>query len=232
MAIAIDVSQGITFANVVSSVTQSLTCGSGSDRLIRIAPTWQTSVTRTISSITYAGLACTIMGTSVVINDGSYDYACANYRRVAPSTGANNMVITMSGDCEVLGGGGDTWTGVDQTTPNPGNAGNSGTTGAASVTISSSAGEYVLGVYCGYQTQTPTGAGHTQSWDQHDAGTGTHGNGSYKAHTVTSMAWTPDQGYYWAAHAARIAASAGATILLDHSLPHMVTHDLIEAVAY
>lgn len=108
MAIAYDTS---TQANTgaASSLTFSHTC-TGSDRVLVLDVYWSSS--RTVSSIQYAGVAMTAAVTQLDTGGGERH---GMYYLIAPATGANNVVITLSGSASIVGIA-SSYTGADQTT--------------------------------------------------------------------------------------------------------------------
>jgi hypothetical protein len=122
MAIAVDTT-GQGYANA-TSLTYSHTC-SGSSRYL-IVGWYEFTNSRTVSSVKYAGADMTLIGEQTADGSGGYvrQYGLAN-----PASGANNIVITLSGTNQIFATSAS-YTGVDQTTPNP----NSSTTGSVTGT--------------------------------------------------------------------------------------------------
>jgi len=94
---------------VASSLTYSHTC-TGSDRIL-LVNMW-CGASRTISSITYNGVTMTELA-NLALGGGERN---AVYYLVAPATGANNVVITLSGSATIVGLS-NSYTGVLQATP-------------------------------------------------------------------------------------------------------------------
>lgn len=86
-----------------STLTVSYTSGSGADRLLLVA----TRGTSSASAVSYAGAAMTF-----VADNGSIRL----WRKTAPASGANNLVITVGSYNSSMWSAND-WTGVDQTSP-------------------------------------------------------------------------------------------------------------------
>lgn len=108
MAIAYDNStQG---NSSTSSLTFSHTC-SGSDRVLILDIYW--GAARTVSGVTYAGVAMTEV---VAPLDTGGNERHGMYYLIAPATGANNVVITLSGTTGIVGIA-SSYTGADQTAP-------------------------------------------------------------------------------------------------------------------
>lgn len=109
MAIAYDNSTYFA-GSAVSSVTESHTVA-GTDRILFVYFYWDTS--RTVSSVTYGGVAMTAVGTQNDNNGGEFSNT---YYLVAPATGANDVVVTMSGTCGIEGVA-SSYTGALQVSP-------------------------------------------------------------------------------------------------------------------
>lgn len=94
MAIAIDAtSQSGAWNNAESSVTWSHTC-SGSDRTLVVhVNNFESAVT--VSGVTYNGVALTQIGSR--ISSDSTSRWVTSWRLIAPASGANNVVVTLSG---------------------------------------------------------------------------------------------------------------------------------------
>ena len=92
-----------------------------------------------VSSVTYAGAALTFVN-GVTENGVSRGEI---WRRVAPATGANNVVVTFD-VTTVLGSAQQGFKGVDQATPVSNSAINSGTSGTPTVTVTSAVGEWTM----------------------------------------------------------------------------------------
>jgi hypothetical protein len=107
---------------------------SGADRLLLVGVT---CVNATISSVTYNGV-----GMTAVESGGA---SIRLYALVAPATGANNVVVTLSTDeavCAVAA----SYTGVDQTTGYNGVQSSATGDGSPSLTVTSAAGNLVVGM--------------------------------------------------------------------------------------
>lgn len=106
-AIAFDASEQAGSAGAASSLTYAHTV-SGSSRLLVACAYWGSS--RSLTSITYNGVATSQAVTP--IDNGGGEFYAMNYL-VAPATGTNNIVITLSGSAGIEGASGS-YTGVDQ----------------------------------------------------------------------------------------------------------------------
>ena len=89
MAIARDTSTAAWASS--DSVTYSHTC-TGSDLILIVG--WSVDNSRTFSSCTYNGVSMTQIGTDVSAGD---DHRVGLAYLVAPATGANNIILTLSG---------------------------------------------------------------------------------------------------------------------------------------
>lgn len=111
MALAYD-SSATSNTGSASSLTYSHTC-SGVDRIL-LVQVWCGS-NRTISSITYNGVSMTELSTLTGGSIGAGERT-AVYYLIAPATGANNVVVTLSGATSIASNSAS-YTGVDQTNP-------------------------------------------------------------------------------------------------------------------
>jgi len=113
-AIALD-----AFVDVTTTTGTSLTYShttSGSDRVIVVLPIVAGAST---SSVTYNADSATHIDSLVMTDESSRQYSL--WRRVAPATGANNVVINVSSSVFIRGTSAS-YTGVDQTNPTNGTA--------------------------------------------------------------------------------------------------------------
>lgn len=94
-----------------SSFTWSHTT-SGSNRILIVGVALRNNLSQTVSSVAYAGTSLTLIG---VQNQGTIDRV-ELWRLVAPATGANNVVVTLSASAKTACGA-VSLTGVDQTSP-------------------------------------------------------------------------------------------------------------------
>jgi hypothetical protein len=194
MALAVDaVSSGTrAFAANATTLTFAHTV-SGSDRVLLVAVQWySTQAVRSVSSVTYNGTAMTLVSSSQI--DNGANRFLALYYLIAPSTGTNNVVITLSGTDDLFFGGSVSFTGADQTSPLGTAVTNSGSSTTPSVTLSSAAGEIALGA-CQFECHSGAGAfstGDTEAWEILD-GTSNGSAGAYQngAASVT-VDWSGD----------------------------------------
>lgn len=111
MAIAFDAATGPNYSASGTTNTFAHTC-TGSDRILFVVAAHHNTVpASSVTGITYAGVAMTLLRTYQSSN-AKFDL----YYLVAPATGSNNVVITMDiSDASI--GIAASYTGVDQTSP-------------------------------------------------------------------------------------------------------------------
>jgi len=134
MAIAFDASSEGS-GDAVSSITISHTTSSGSNRIMWVG-VWDQN-NDTVTGVTYNGVSMTQANKIRVGTGGGAEYVYLYYL-VAPSTGANNVVISRSVSTNSLHGRVITFTGASQTgIPDASNTGqsNSASSLAVSVTV-------------------------------------------------------------------------------------------------
>lgn len=212
MAIAFDAGNTGLISGA-SSLTISLTVGSGSDRALVVSASCLNSTNFLASAtVTWDG---TSMGSPVVTpaagagNNYVYTWVLAN-----PASGTHNVVITPSGSAYVKAAV-SSWTGVDQTTPVSASAKSVSSYGASPFTLSIAASSGVAVDFLCDRAASKSiapGAGQTQI-GSNIAGTLSTSGASYKA-GATSVQWThPDSGTANLGYAviALAAASAGDT---------------------
>src|SRR5664279_1828830 len=114
MAVVLDSVSTAPLTNTVSSKTWAHTV-SGANRLLLVWVMWnQPSNSETISSVTYNGVGLTQVGSNVVAGGSGLDRCVALYRLYAPSTGTNNIIVTMSAALSFFAAG-ESYTGAHQT---------------------------------------------------------------------------------------------------------------------
>jgi hypothetical protein len=163
---------------------------SGSDRVLMVGVSMSNPGARTVSSITYDGQALSFVGSENNSNDKS---RIEIWSLVAPNTGTNNLVVTLSGangDGFVVGA--MTFTGVDQDTPLGTFSSASGHSAGGSTVVSSAAGELVfstLNIQTTANDDLIPGAGQTEHWDLHQNRADGGGSTAPGAASVT-MSWS------------------------------------------
>lgn len=125
MAIALDAVSALNNTNWTagSSHTWSHTCA-GSDRYL-VVGFFTYGAGDTVTGVTYNGVSMT----RIQLMFGNPSMVCL-YGLIAPSTGANNIVVSLSGSNNYCAGGGVSYTGCNQTSQ-PNASGTNNPTGTA-----------------------------------------------------------------------------------------------------
>lgn len=110
--VAFDAATSGTKTGTASSLTFAHTC-TGSDRGLFVGVGAEQGGGITVTSVTYAAVGMTEKWNAIF----SVFFTHGGFTLVAPSTGANNVVITMSGTCDTIMGGAISATNVHQTVP-------------------------------------------------------------------------------------------------------------------
>lgn len=217
MAIAIDAttSHVVTDGGLDNPVTVSHTCA-GSDRYMLVGVgIGSGDVALTFSS----GPTYNSVSMSQIANAGpgpSSQSRMFVFELVAPATGANNLVFTMSG-----GGNGRSgviirsYTGVNQSTPTGTVVTNTGDTGTPTVTVSSATDELVTDLMAIWSNTTMTvGADQTQRVNgTYEDSTGRFCSSDQAGAGSVVMDWTGGNGFDWATVGVPLKpASASATL--------------------
>lgn len=175
-------------ANSVATQTWSHTVPSGNNRLLVVGLTLRDR-TRTVTSLTYGGVALTKIGSSNV------RYGVELWRLVGPTVGTANLVANWSGSSDMVGWSGS-FTNVNQTTPHGAIAvANNTSSFAPSVTIGSAPGELVIDTLAtrGSANSTTAGAGQTLICSGALGNGGTDGRGASSSEAgaaSVTMSWT------------------------------------------
>lgn len=161
----------------------------GGNRLLRVSVSFVQDASQTVASVTYAGQSMIKKGDATNAGQARAEL----WYLINPSTGLNNIVVTMSAAAEVIVGA-DSYYEVNQVTPFGTIVTATGTTLAATVDVSSATDELVIDVYAKKNTTeaVSVGAGQTSRWNTSNVGTnGGYGGGSSEpgAASVT-MSWT------------------------------------------
>ncbi len=180
----------------VSSSTHSHTC-TGSDLvlLIAISARDSSSADRTVNSVTYNSVACT----RIQVNDNSDVRRTEIWALSNPSTGANNVVVTMGGTCSTLTVCAVSLTGAG-TIITSGGVSQGGSTTSASTTLTSLVdNSWLFGVLhtSNGGSSYVEGSGQTNRFSQ--AGTASDVQVSTKPITTagsSSMSWTWTSGAF------------------------------------
>ena len=118
MAIAFDANSRGNNNAFHTSLTWSHTC-TGSNLVLIVGTSVESdsapNTAQTVSGITYNGVALTKIISKYIT--GNTDNGCELWYLIAPSTGANNVVVTYTGQVDGSFGGALSFTGVDQSNP-------------------------------------------------------------------------------------------------------------------
>lgn len=234
--------QGIAIDNTSSANSGTVTAGSltwshtvgaaGTNRILIVGVSIRNSSSQTVSSVTYAGTGLARVGQTTNSTNARVEI----WRLIAPATGANNVVVTLSAAARFVGGAAS-FTGVSQT---PSLAlgtyfSATGNTTTPTVNVTSVAqGQVVIDTIANSTLATGSslpcaGAGQTQRWSNRTsngtAGNNTPGAGSTEpgpsgGGTVT-MSWRLEgcsgaTNRQWAIGA--VALKQGAVITLTKSV--------------
>lgn len=195
-------SSASTGTGTASTLTWSHTVGAtGTNRILIVGVSIRNSSSQTVSGITYAGSGLTLVGQTTNSNNARVEI----WRLIAPATGANNVVVTLSAAARFVGGA-SSFTGVSQT---PALAlgtyfSNIGNTFTPTVNVTGVApGQLVIDTIANNTLATTTalpcvGAGQTQRWNNRTSNStssnNTPGAGSTEpgpaTHGTVTMSWT------------------------------------------
>ena len=181
-----------------SSLTFSHTT-SGSERFLLVCVShWNSATVRQVSGITYGGQAMTLGRREK--NSGGNDTAELWYLNNPPS-GANDVVVTMSGTTSGWKAGAMSFTGVNQTTPRGAFTGANGTATPATVDVASASGDVCVDCleYFADAAATPSlGANQTENYSD-EATQDVWGASSRETATgaTTTMSWTLSANHEW-----------------------------------
>lgn len=189
--------------NATRTLTWSHTVGAGPDRVLVVGVSNHANTP--VRGVTYGGAP---LAPIVSRAGGGNNTRVSLFILVAPATGTADVVVTLSGTEDVVGGA-VSFTGVEQGTP-VGDSGTARGTGTlASVTIASAPGEVVVDAVAarGNGMLITVGGGQAQLWNRATGTWGTDiiGGGSTEpgAASVT-MSWTLSVSRSWAIGAASL----------------------------
>lgn len=189
-AVAFDAAGSAATSSTASSLTYSFTAGGSADG-IAVGATWTSSGTlATLTSITYGGQTLTSQGGTTQAGV----LACNISGKATPLTGANNVVVTMSGNTTRIVSGAISVTGASASVPF-----GTAVTNAASSTGSIVNTDAVTNDLSMDQYSTTAGAILTIGADQTERwsinATGLRGRGSTQpGSSGTAMSWTQTSG--------------------------------------
>lgn len=187
---------------------------SGVNRILIVGVSIRNSVNQTVTGVTYNGTPLIFIGAQ---NNGT-NVRVELWQLVAPATGNNDIVVTLSASANVVGGA-VSLTEVDQTNPidaatfaPPGNS-NAPSVIVTTVTDNS----WVIDTMASPDETTTVGAGQTEQWNNKVAGD-VRGAGSTEGPKTpvgaVTMSWTLSAAQQWAIGAVALKpASAGVTFL-------------------
>lgn len=197
-----------------SSITTSFTVGAGANFIMgQVA--WAGPSGRTVSGITYAGAALTqVTSAALIVSASLGEQGIDQWYRVSPSTGANNMVSTLTSTTYNLIHGFESASGVDTSTPlGTASTGTGTSTSASTGNLSGTADDLFMGLVCVDRTSVASdpASDNTQAWEALDAfGIDIAGNGSYRAGTGSAaLTWTLSLSALWNASGVPVKASGG-----------------------
>lgn len=195
MAIAFDaVSTGMN-ATDPTSLTWSHTC-TGSNLVLIVGTSTESDTgghtAQTVSGITYNGVALTKIRSDYITDNGT-----ELWYLVAPATGANNIVVTMTAVVDGLFGAGLSFTGVDQSNPIDNHAGTTTTGTSISQALTTNVADaMIVNIMQHYNSSvvlTPD-ADQTQRFNTPTTGDNDQAGGTRLVTTATSYttSWTAD----------------------------------------
>lgn len=208
MAVAIGTDTDATLNSAATSTTVSHTVAAGTDCLVVRVGFWN-NFGVTISSVTYGGVALTLVGANTV--SGASD-AGGTYRLLSPTVGTANVVVTFSGTGAPGGVNAANLSGVNTTTPTGTFATATGTSNTPSVAVSGATDDLVLDVMATDLGSAPgVGAGQTAQYAVSSGGEGVGISSEPGAASVT-MSWSRTGSADWSIGGVAFkAAGAGPT---------------------
>lgn len=179
-----------------TTLTWSHTTTTESNRLLVVGVSAESDTgghtAQTVSGITYNGVALTKIRSDYVTDNGT-----ELWYLVAPATGANNVVITMTAVVDGLYGAAMTFSGVDQSSPIDNNAGTTATNTVISQSLTTVAADAMIVNIMQHQNSasvhTPD-TNQTQRFNAATTGDFSSAGGTRLVTTATSYttSWTTD----------------------------------------
>jgi hypothetical protein len=212
-------------ATAPTSVTWAHTCSGVQRVLIVFVAVGQGSgsdATKTISGVTYAGVAMTQIGTPRHSNDQTAGYlAC--YGLINPATGANNVVVSFASAPSTAECGSLSFTGADQTTAwgTPVTGAGTGTTATVAVASNTNGNIIAYGVVNGapvLSATSPATSRYLSSYDQSSAGGNTAGATIPATGSSVTCAWSVSSDW-WGLIAVEVKAAAAAVPFQGWGIP-------------
>lgn len=213
-----EVGTAATQSNTTSQATMSVSHDSGStgsSRMTAAKICWRSGSNNISAGPTYGGNAMTLHHYA---NDGGL-VSTAIYYLLSPPTGSNPFSVTMSaGDNGAIAV--QTYSGVNQSTPFGTPATAAGSSGAASVTVSSASGDLVLDAVCRVDGESMTVDGSQTEIAQDggsiaDASTRRIGVSKESGAASVSMDWTWASSLSWHHIGTSIIAAAAAADMVQ-----------------
>jgi signal peptidase I len=183
-----------TTGDRVSVLSWSHTVGAGlANRILVVGVTLDAD--HSVTGVTYAGTPLTSIGAQ---NDPDAATRVELWYLVAPQTGSNSVVVTLSGETnDDIVAGATSWRAVHQSTPLGTAVFASGESDTASVDVTSAAGEVVVDVVASDRETVSADGGQTEHWSAQPNKLGGGGSSELGAASVT-MSWTLGQSTFWA----------------------------------
>ena len=175
-----------------ATLTWSHTVGAGGVNRIIIVGVSAALEGGVVTGVTYAGQPLTQIGGQTDI-DGITRVEL--WYKVAPPTGANDVVVSLSVSAGVVGGA-TSWTGVDQTTPLGTAAFTSSESSLATVDVSSAVGEVVVDVVSTEAAAVTVGPGQAQRWNLFPGTVVGGGSSEPGAAPTVTMSWTSTTAFW------------------------------------
>jgi len=183
-----------------SSLTYSHTVGAGTNTIIVAQPCILDAIAgaSSISTVTYNGTGMTVVPSSTLAYTllGTYDITIAHYGLVAPATGAHDVVVTASENCDQISCGSHSWFGVHQSASFGTANTATGTDASPTADIASAVGEVVVASVSALEASEGSFASaDTQRWLQGSpSGLTIQGGESQTGAASVTMNWTGAMG--------------------------------------
>lgn len=217
LALALPASAQITFdaassglAISATSVTFSHTVGAGSNVVLYVG-CFSTTLTPTLTA-TYNGVS---MGTAKWSStETTVSSRSTGFLLVAPASGAHNVVVSASGTLDYLYCVSQSWSGVDQATPNrtPATFSEDGGNTTVSLSVSNAvSGDVIVDMLAAYSGGVTANAAQTSRGENDAIGGGDFcaGSSSKAATGATTMDWTVTADGFWTMGAMALIPSSG-----------------------
>ena len=159
MPIAIDATSTQTGGEAAFTTLSWSHTTSGDDRILYVEVAFGPTTAETVSSITYNSVALT----EVISENGGDNNRISIWRLIAPATGANTVLVTMSASTLRGCAAAISLTGVDQTTPDDTASAGTATDTTPTINITNSATDDLVLGFLNFRNETAAtvGAGQT-----------------------------------------------------------------------